>query len=60
MIIDCFPFFNELDLLEIRLNILDKVVDSSKGRDGWEDNTNGSADASLEFVLSISAEDNII
>jgi beta-1,4-mannosyl-glycoprotein beta-1,4-N-acetylglucosaminyltransferase len=27
MIIDCFPFFNELDLLEIRLNILDDVVD---------------------------------
>jgi len=27
MIYDCFMFFNELDLLEIRLNILDKVVD---------------------------------
>lgn len=27
MIIDCFPFFNELDLLEIRLNILNEVVD---------------------------------
>lgn len=27
MIIDCFPFFNELDILEIRLNILDSVVD---------------------------------
>lgn len=27
MIIDCFPFFNELDLLEIRLNILNDVVD---------------------------------
>lgn len=27
MIIDCFPFFNELDLLEIRLNILYPVVD---------------------------------
>ncbi len=24
---DCFPFFNELDILEIRLNELDKVVD---------------------------------
>ena len=24
---DCFPFFNELDLLEIRLNELDQVVD---------------------------------
>lgn len=24
---DCFPFFNELDLLEIRLNELDSVVD---------------------------------
>ena len=24
---DCFPFFNELDLLEIRLNYLDPVVD---------------------------------
>ena len=27
MIIDCFPFFNELDLLELRLNELDGVVD---------------------------------
>lgn len=27
MIYDCFPFFNELDLLEIRLQTLDKVVD---------------------------------
>ena len=27
MIVDCFPFFNELDLLEIRLNILKDVVD---------------------------------
>jgi len=27
MIIDCFPFFNELDLLEIRLNELKDVVD---------------------------------
>ncbi len=27
MIYDCFLFFNELDLLEIRLNVLDGVVD---------------------------------
>ena len=27
MIYDCFCFFNELDLLEIRLNTLDSVVD---------------------------------
>ena len=27
MIYDCFSFFNELDLLEIRLNTLDKVAD---------------------------------
>lgn len=27
MIYDCFTFFNELDLLEIRLNVLDGVVD---------------------------------
>lgn len=27
MIYDCIPFFNELDLLEIRLNTLNKVVD---------------------------------
>jgi beta-1,4-mannosyl-glycoprotein beta-1,4-N-acetylglucosaminyltransferase len=27
MIIDCFPFFKELDLLEIRLNELDPVID---------------------------------
>ena len=26
-IYDCFLFFNELDLLEIRLNELDEVVD---------------------------------
>jgi beta-1,4-mannosyl-glycoprotein beta-1,4-N-acetylglucosaminyltransferase len=27
MTYDCFPFFNELDILEIRLNTLDKHVD---------------------------------
>lgn len=27
MVIDCFPFFNELDILEIRLNILSPYVD---------------------------------
>ena len=27
-VIDCFPFFNELDLLEIRLNELRGVVDA--------------------------------
>lgn len=27
MIYDCFTFFNEMDLLEIRLNALDGVVD---------------------------------
>lgn len=27
MIIDCFPFYNELDVLEIRLNILEPYVD---------------------------------
>ena len=27
MVYDCFSFFNEFDLLEIRLNLLDKVVD---------------------------------
>lgn len=27
MVFDCFTFFNELDLLEIRLNILDSYVD---------------------------------
>lgn len=27
MVYDCFSFFNEMDLLEIRLNVLDKVVD---------------------------------
>lgn len=27
MIYDCFTFFNELDLLEIRLNVLNEVVD---------------------------------
>ena len=27
MIVDCFPFFNELDLLEIRLNELSSIVD---------------------------------
>jgi len=28
MIVDCFSFFNELELLEIRLNILDPYVDN--------------------------------
>ncbi len=27
MLIDAFPFFNELDLLEIRLEVLDPLVD---------------------------------
>ena len=27
MVIDCFPFFNELDLLEVRLNELSDIVD---------------------------------
>ena len=27
MIIDCFPFFNELDILDIRLNVLNDCVD---------------------------------
>lgn len=27
MLIECFPFFNELDLLELRLNITDSYVD---------------------------------
>ncbi len=27
MIIDCFPFFNEIDLLKIRLELLDDIVD---------------------------------
>ena len=27
MIYDCFPFFNELDILEIRLNVLYETVD---------------------------------
>ena len=27
MVYDCFSFFNELDLLEIRLNVLKDVVD---------------------------------
>ena len=27
MIIDCFPFFNEIDLLKIRLKLLDDIVD---------------------------------
>ena len=26
-VFDCFPFYDELDLLEIRLNILNDVVD---------------------------------
>ena len=28
MIYDCFNFFDEFDLLDIRLNTLDKVVDA--------------------------------
>jgi beta-1,4-mannosyl-glycoprotein beta-1,4-N-acetylglucosaminyltransferase len=26
-VFDCFPFYNELDILEIRLNVLNEVVD---------------------------------
>jgi hypothetical protein len=29
MIFDCFPFYNELDLLELRFCELDEVVDLS-------------------------------
>jgi hypothetical protein len=28
LVYDCFMFFNELDMLDLRLNILDHVVDS--------------------------------
>ena len=27
MIYDCFPFFNELDILKMRLEIMDPIVD---------------------------------
>ena len=27
MVIDCIPFFNELDILKLRLNILNPIVD---------------------------------
>ena len=27
MVIDCIPFFNELDILKLRLHILDPLVD---------------------------------
>ena len=27
MVYDCFPFFNELDILNLRLHILDPFVD---------------------------------
>ena len=27
MVYDCFPFFNELDILKVRLNVLSDVVD---------------------------------
>ena len=29
MIVDSFPFFQELDLLEVRLTVMDPVVDRS-------------------------------
>ena len=28
MVYDCFQFFNELDILKIRLNVLSPVVDT--------------------------------
>jgi beta-1,4-mannosyl-glycoprotein beta-1,4-N-acetylglucosaminyltransferase len=40
MIYDCFPFFNELDLLEIRLNILNDVVDRFVIVEGTKTHTN--------------------
>ena len=27
MIYDCFPFFNELDILKMRMEIMDPIVD---------------------------------
>jgi len=40
-IFDCFPFFNELDLLEIRLNELNEIVDYFvivEGENTWQNN----------------------
>lgn len=47
MIYDCFTFFNELDLLEIRLNILDDVVDKFVLVEGNKTHTG----ADKEFVF---------
>ncbi len=38
---DCFPFFNELDILEVRLNELDPVVDKFVIVEGTRTYTNG-------------------
>lgn len=38
---DCFPFFNELDVLEVRLNELDSVVDKFVIVEGTRTYTNG-------------------
>lgn len=40
MIYDCFPFYNELELLDIRLNVLDKVVDKFVLVEGTVTHTN--------------------
>lgn len=36
MVYDCFQFFNELDILKIRLNVLDPVVDRFVAGISWE------------------------
>ncbi len=40
MIYDCFPFYNELELLDIRLNVLGKVVDKFVLVEGTVTHTN--------------------
>ena len=37
MVYDCFQFFNELDILKIRLNVMNDVVDKFVISEGYRD-----------------------
>ena len=50
MIYDCFTFFNELDLLEIRLNLLNSIVDYFVLVEGTKTFTN--KDKRLEYEIN--------
>ena len=69
-IIDCFTFYNELDMLEFRLNELDNVVDyfvlvectktfTNKGKELYFENNKSRFSKFLHKIIHIVAKDNI-